>query len=339
MWHLNSTKSQEHLIISLAPYWNYYQSACGHALHDGGRHTLARTHRNIIDLTKSMLIGDTRDALRDILLSKPTTKIHPNVADMADSALDLAASLLLMIDFRCVQHGYSGSQRLQWSQGSLEECVRSQFVSNMHLGHGAVKLPRSFNAQSLFQIARVEFVPTANLLDHLRLTDDDTKVYIFHHAAFLKLQNKGYVRSADLSQPCAKHGSSLIPHEIVEETLHTLALLFPQSNHGLRRWCRRLPQFHSMDPEVLSCGHLKTEDRQIESFVHWHDRLVVLKQVYDEATPRTLSQWWYDRRNGVQWWTFWIAILVFALTLFFGFIQSITGILQVYVAFREGSES
>ncbi len=37
---------------------------------------------------------------------------------------------------------------------------------------------------------------------------------------------------------------------------------------------------------------------------------MVLKQVYDESTPKTLSQWWHDRRNGVQWYTFWVAIVV-----------------------------
>jgi hypothetical protein len=94
-----------------------------------------------------------------------------------------------------------------------------------------------------------------------------------------------------------------------------------------------------LDPRLLSCGHLKTDDRQIEKFDYWHDRLVVLKQVFDEATPRTLSQWWHDRRNGVQWWTFWVAILVLALTLLFGFIQSITGIMQVYVAINPKTEA
>ncbi len=62
--------------------------------------------------------------------------------------------------------------------------------------------------------------------------------------------------------------------------------------------------------------------------------LVVLKQVFDEATPQTLTQWWFDRRNGVQWYTFWVAISVFCLTMIFGLIQSITGIMQVYAAFH-----
>jgi hypothetical protein len=37
-------------------------------------------------------------------------------------------------------------------------------------------------------MAGLEIVWTDNLADHLRLTDDDTKVHIFHHASFLEIQ-------------------------------------------------------------------------------------------------------------------------------------------------------
>lgn len=123
----------------------------------------------------------------------------------------------------------------------------------------------------------------------------------------------------------------MLPESLLNETQRTLSLLFPQTDAEIRNWCRKRPYF---DSQLMSCGHLKTDDRQIEKFLHWHDRLVVLKQLFDEATPRTLSQWWYDRRNGVQWYTFWVAILVLALTLIFGLIQCITGIMQVYAAFN-----
>jgi hypothetical protein len=111
-------------------------------------------------------------------------------------------------------------------------------------------------------------------------------------------------------------------------------LLFPSDDLATRKWIRQTPANLTFDPQVVRCGYLKTDDRQIEKFEHWHDRLVVLKQVFDEATPRTLSQWWHDRRNGVQWYTFWVAIVVLSLTLFFGLVQSIEGALQVYGTFR-----
>ena len=49
--------------------------------------------------------------------------------------------------------------------------------------------------------------------------------------------------------------------------------------------------------------------------------------------PSTISQFRYDRRNGVQWYTFWVAVLVLVLTVAFGVIQSIEGALQAYKAY------
>lgn len=93
----------------------------------------------------------------------------------------------------------------------------------------------------------------------------------------------------------------------------------------------------AVDPRLFKCGQLRTDDRQTESFRFWHDRLIMLKEVYDEARPRNISQWWYDRRNGVQWYTFWVAIFVLVLTLFFGLVQSIEGGLQVYKAYQSNN--
>lgn len=61
---------------------------------------------------------------------------------------------------------------------------------------------------------------------------------------------------------------------------------------------------------------------------------MILKQAFDESGPRGLRQWWSDRRNSVQWYTFWVAVLVFAMTLFFGLVQSIEGALQVYLSWK-----
>ncbi|KAK4173528.1 hypothetical protein QBC36DRAFT_55730 [Triangularia setosa] len=50
----------------------------------------------------------------------------------------------------------------------------------------------------------------------------------------------------------------------------------------------------------------------------------------DEAEPGTLSKWWWDRCKRVQWYTFWIAVLVLTLGLLFGIIQSTATILQTH---------
>ncbi|KAF9700098.1 hypothetical protein EKO04_002008 [Ascochyta lentis] len=298
-------------------YWFFYIAECQRALQDNGQHVLARTHKDVLDTVAHLKADQLREQIRKVLHVK-FTKPHHSEIQLVDRSIDLAATLLLMTDVGSIQYGFSGRQRLHWREGTLRECVASGFTPSTSLDHKGIKLQRLFNASSLVRIAGLELVPTTNLLDHLRLTDDDTKLQIFHHASFLKHQTD----------------SSLFPSGLAEETLRTLALLFPQSDGTLRKWYRRLPMPFPLDPELVRCGHLKTEDRQFEKFAYWHDRLVVLKQVFDEATPENMSQWWFDRRNSVQWWTFWIAILVLVLTILFGFTQCITGIMQVYAAFK-----
>jgi hypothetical protein len=134
-----------------------------------------------------------------------------------------------------------------------------------------------------------------------------------------------------------KSVSTIFPQGFIEETLRTLALLFPHSDPAVRKWCHQLSETKHLDPQLSVSGYLKTDDRQIEKFRYWHDRIVVLKQVFDEATPKTILQWWHDRRNGVQWYTFWVAIVVLTLTLFFGLVQSVEGALQVYGTFSDNT--
>jgi hypothetical protein len=59
----------------------------------------------------------------------------------------------------------------------------------------------------------------------------------------------------------------------------------------------------------------------------------LLKQTYDDSTPTNLAQWWLDRRNGPQWYTFWVAILVLVITTFLGLVQCVESAIQVYKAY------
>lgn len=120
----------------------------------------------------------------------------------------------------------------------------------------------------------------------------------------------------------------------MDETLRTLSLLFPVNDERTKRWLYKNVNSRGMDRALQSCELLRLEERQFEGFKFWHDRLVMLKQAFDQSRPSTISQWWHDRRNGVQWYTFWVAILVLSLTIFFGLIQSIEGALQVYKAYH-----
>ncbi|KAK1848891.1 hypothetical protein CCHR01_08457 [Colletotrichum chrysophilum] len=216
-----------------------------------------------------------------------------------------------------------------WTDGPLRTLIHNHFVKDIIMNPEDIKLPRSFNAWSLDAIGGIRFEPTDNLASHLLLSEDDTgdmTVCVFHHVSFLK----------DMTH-------SVYPEGLVQETLDTLALLYPQSLFGVNCCRTRSLRFcvekldtgdHPLviDHRLGCCGTLKSERRRLGNFRYWRKRLTILKQAYDEATPKTLTQFWHDRRNWVVWWTFWLAAVILALTLaslVIGVIQCVLSGLQL----------
>ena len=184
---------QPDLIIPEA-YWEFFADECQGALHDGGSHSLARTHDDLIETVTSLKSGHLRHETQDLLRHK-LTKAHQNELELIDNTIDLCASLLLMTDFGQAEHNFSVRRKLEWTSGTLQECISLGFDRTSSLEHKGIKLERTFNAESLNRFAGLKIIPTTNLLDHLRLTNDDTKVHIFHHASFLNHQLERYAMS------------------------------------------------------------------------------------------------------------------------------------------------
>lgn len=306
----------------LTPYWKFYVAECAHALHDNGRHIGIRTHAEVVEIAAHLQDGRSRAEVKRIIREK-LNSTHHNEQEILENSVNLVSSLLLMIRCGTFSYGFSGRTELQWVQGSLREHVAHYFAEPPALSHEKVKLEKNFNAINLSRIAGLNIVWTDNLIDHLRMSDDDTKVHIFHHAGFLECQKESQ--------------KSLLPDGVAAETLQTLELLFPIADMETKKWFLRQAATAQLDGRAIHCGRLSSDRRQIENFKFWRDRLVTLKQIFDEAQPKTLSQWWNDRRNGVQWYTFWVAVLVLVLTVLFGFIQSVEGALQVYASFKSMS--
>ncbi|QKD52281.2 uncharacterized protein FOBCDRAFT_291101 [Fusarium oxysporum Fo47] len=257
--------------FDLQSFWTYYNKECARALHNGGRYVALRSHRDVVDCIRKLKSGMLRHDIKEELREK-LTALHDNEDEMLDNSIDLAASLLLMISFCSFAYGFSGRSHLRWSHGSLESFVSTYFDPGAaQLAKENVKMEKIFTARNLCRIAGLDIVWTDNLVDHLRLTDDDRRVHVFHHASFLYVQQQRFTILHD--------------HSMYVET---------------RKWFSKLSDA-GLDKRAIQCGQLKTDHRQTERFRFWNDRLVVLKQVFDEAQPKSLSQWWHDRRNGVQW--------------------------------------
>jgi hypothetical protein len=129
--------------------------------------------------------------------------------------------------------------------------------------------------------------------------------------------------------------SQALPDSLLIETIQTIALLLPRNDTKCKKWYEEeLKRSRGKLDPAANDIELRPGGRMPGAYVYWHDRLLVLKEAYDKSEPKGIRQWWFDRRNKVQWYTFWVAVVVLLLTIIFGLIQSITGVLQVIAAFH-----
>jgi len=166
-------------------------------------------------------------------------------------------------------------------------------------------------ARGLSQIAGIHIVWTSDLKEHLKYDSSQRILSLFRHACFLtERSNSGY------------------PQGFLRQTASTMALLFPYegSPHMRCSWYKRIRR--GAEPDVEP-GLATSPSRDPKDYQYWGERLINIQRAFDTSKPGTFRQWFYDKRDGNQFYTFWFAVLAIILTLVFGLIQSVTGILQV----------
>jgi hypothetical protein len=192
VWQLGTTEdkltSQE-----LETYFHYYTTECKNALSQGGDHTTVRNHEDVVAIAKSLEDGLTKKEIQIPLLQLDTKNRSNKVKDqMAIGSIRLVVRLMLMVDIgpipdTCIQ----GRAHLEWQdEGTkLKEFFENHFVESCVLP-GNVKFGSEFTAYNIHRYAGLDIQWTVNLYDHLRLIEDETVLCIFHHATFLKWQNR-----------------------------------------------------------------------------------------------------------------------------------------------------
>ncbi|KAN0092431.1 hypothetical protein V8E51_018278 [Hyaloscypha variabilis] len=311
--HRNSSTTAAIGEDDLHSYFRYYTEQSD--LFSG--HAWAKTHQDILDISSLLQQDLKKDELRRQLQSKMQFPPSSNGHKMLDSSIDLAIRLLLMMRVGHLPNNFSGYKALVWDQGpSLREFVWTSFKPRGTLNHEHVRLEKIFNGKSLEWIAGIKIKWTSNFADHLRILDDeDTQVAIFHHVSFLE----------------AVSNSTLFPPGLIDETLRTLMLLFPATGET-KIWFKKLAATEKLDRTAFTYGRLRAEDRQINEFKFWRDRLVILKQIFDEKEPSSWGQWLHDRRRGLHRYPFLVAGAALIFAVLVGIIQCIEGAIQTYKA-------
>lgn len=98
------------------------------------------------------------------------------------------------------------------------------------------------------------------------------------------------------------------------------------SQASCNSWLTDEIRLEGLDDHIWYRGEPKLEKI---NYRYWQDRLLVIAEAFEKARPHSLLQWLHDTRDMERWWGFWLVAVGVFLTVVFGLIQSITGILQV----------
>ncbi|KAJ9613508.1 hypothetical protein H2200_003450 [Cladophialophora chaetospira] len=292
-----SAAGNDHDYENFEFYFHHYHQSCSNA----SATIRSCTHRHVCESMQLFMTGtreDCESALMQIVGPGSSTA-------QAAEIIEFIGRAVLMIELR------------EWARTETLEDFVVRIMASRSTQKDDCRLARSFNARTFAKTAGINVQWTRDLGEHLEVKGNDSDIAIFHCVTVLAL----YQQSA-LGQ--------IFPPGFLEETKRTLSLMIPTSaDKPTRVWFKSEQRKRRIDPGCGECRHLKSSERHLGDFEYWKDRIIIAKEVLDEHQPRGILQVWRDNRNPVQWWTFWIALVVFALTI----VACVEGALQVYKAY------
>ena len=108
--------------------------------------------------------------------------------------------------------------------------------------------------------------------------------------------------------------NSIFPDGLLDETIRTLDLIFPFGDDRTKAY---LEAEGYVFYGLTLPRHSRYTRADLNEFDYWGDRLAILYDLLEQP-PSTLAAMSYDRRNPMQWWTFWLAVFFSIMTLSFG---------------------
>ncbi|KAH7395504.1 hypothetical protein BKA64DRAFT_673919 [Cadophora sp. MPI-SDFR-AT-0126] len=316
-------------------YFRYYGTECRRLRlgisKDGWLSTtmVAQTHEHVLFIIRSLSNSHDfyRPALRDLLRLQ-----FGSADDLAyNRSIDFAMRIFLTLNVR-EEHFRTHTPRtptIQWS----DKCTLTDFVARNFpqatTAAGSLQLDHTFTVANMHRLSGIDVEWTPCLADHLRFDKRRRllRIYPFKQILLDHLHlcsvSKNPTEKLNQSRPRA-----LLPETVLRETLVSLSLLFPQGDIATEDFMLQHDHtFHLEGP------FNESRPQSLADFDHWRNRLLEVHQIF-HSPPVGWMQIWADRRNPLQWYTFWIAIVILVLTVVFGIISTVVGVLQTCLAYE-----
>jgi hypothetical protein len=176
----------------MGPYWKYFEDECRDYQHSLGFRGNAAigTWNDLLEIVQMLKTGLLKNEILDVLQLKLAGSIKMSDEHLV-SSINLAARLLLMIGIADTKELRHEPNPILWRSGSLKYFVKDQLTPPaLVLPIDGGRLGTQFTARNLERIAGLKIAWTNNLTNHLRISSDDSQIYIFHHASFLECQRQ-----------------------------------------------------------------------------------------------------------------------------------------------------
>ncbi|KAK0749081.1 hypothetical protein B0T18DRAFT_388743 [Schizothecium vesticola] len=250
----------------------------------------------------------TKEALRTFIRGTREDSVSTNA--QIDKSIAFAVRLMLMVNCFYPDHDSGkipeeGRARVFWMDGpqntfsaftgnmfhsTLTEAIRINHPLGHHRNPGYSQAILNLRARKLTEALGVPFAPTNSLAEHLEFDERRRRIYIFHHAGFLKHQlqlTKGLSPDNDL-EGCIRRGA--VPRRLAIEVLLSLqVVLFPLDEDKSMNLLNQIMAESNgkFDPETKTYDFvsLVEEDEMKIGFHYLLNRLAYLHDRAAEAPP------------------------------------------------------
>ncbi|KAH7124629.1 hypothetical protein EDB81DRAFT_730894 [Dactylonectria macrodidyma] len=323
-------------------FFDYYENITASYVPDilAGTPPALRSHQDLFAIIK--LLKENPDVTRSDLTA---THFVPSGDDGSPTfgdqnrafnlALRAMTTITCCLETRSLDTLETGLQPIPWKDDmSWTQFLSTTFPGPSYTQSGAEgcgdaasrRINDLITARRLIKVARLRFVPTDELKDHLKLNQQDGTIKLYRHTAFLK--------ETLIASRTEARGH--IPRVLATEVLNSIQkTLFP-STADAQILLRSLISKQNLDPDCLkfepSTYQLESEGTLIYHYLE--PRLVELYEELDNPTPRGLLKKWLERKSGARY-VMMATLGGVAIAIVLGMLALGVSIFQAYVGWQQ----